>query len=53
MEQKRNKFIHDQDNRIQKLYYDVNIHLIIDKTRLKNLKNKFCKYVNYLIKYWM
>ena len=51
MEQKRNKFIHDQDNRIQKLYYDVNIHLIIDKTRLKNLKNKFCKYVNYLIKY--
>ena len=51
MEQKRNKFSHDHDNRIQKLYHDVNIHTIYNKTRLKNIKNKFCKYVNYLTKF--
>jgi DNA repair exonuclease SbcCD ATPase subunit len=44
-------FPHDQDKRIQKLYYDVNIHTIFNKTKLQNLKNKFCKYVNYITKY--
>lgn len=44
-------FLHDQDNRIQKLYYNVNIDTIFNKTKLQNLKNKFCKYVNYITKY--
>ena len=48
MEQKRNKFPHDQDNRIQKLYYDVNIHTIFNRTKLQNVKNKFWKYIDYL-----
>ena len=37
-------FPDDQDNRIQKLYYDVNINTIFNRTKLRNLKNKFCKY---------
>jgi len=44
-------FPHDQDKRIQQLYYDVNIHTIFNKTKLRNLKHKFYKYVNYLTKY--
>ena len=48
MELKRNQFPHDQDNRIQKLYYDVNIHTIFNRTKLQNVKNKFWKYVTYL-----
>jgi len=48
MEQKRNQFPHDQDNRIQKLYYDVNIHTIFNRTKLQNVKNKFWKYMEYL-----
>jgi len=51
MEQYRNEFSHDQDNRIQKLYHDVNIYTIFNKSKLQNLKNKFVKYVNYLTKY--
>ena len=52
----RNKFPdqdqdQDQDNRILTLYYDVNIHTIFNRTKLQNIKNKFWKYVNYLIKY--
>jgi hypothetical protein len=50
MDQKRNKFPHDQDNRIQKLYYDVNIHTISNRTKLQNVKNKFWKYLKYLQK---
>ena len=51
MEQERNEFSHDQDNRIQKLYHDINIQTIFNKSKLRNLKNKFVKYVNYLTKY--
>jgi hypothetical protein len=50
MEIKRNQFLHDQDNRIQKLYYDVNIHTIFNRTKLQNVKNKYVKYVKYLNK---
>ena len=50
MEQDRPRFPHDQDNRILYLYYDVNIHTIFNRTKLRNLKNKFCKYVNYVTK---
>ena len=50
MELNRNKFPHDQDNRIQKLYYDVNIHTIFNRTKLQNVKNKFWKYLKYLHK---
>ena len=46
----RNKFPYDQDNRIQKLYYDINIHTICNRTKLQNIKNKFYKYENYLNK---
>ena len=45
-----NKFPYDQDNRIQKLYYDININTIINRTKLQNIKNKFYKYENYLNK---
>ena len=48
MEQERNQFPHDQDNRIQKLYYDVNIHTIFNRTKLQNIKNKFWKYMKYV-----
>ena len=51
MELTRNKFPHDQDNRIQKLYYDVNITTIFNRTKLQNVKNKFWKYLTYLQKY--
>jgi hypothetical protein len=47
----RNRFPHDQDNRIQKLYYDVNINTIFNRTKLQNVKNKFWKYLTYLQKY--
>ena len=50
MEQKRMVFPDDQDNRIQKLYYDVNIHTIFNRTKLQNVKNKFWKYITYLHK---
>jgi hypothetical protein len=50
MEPSRNKFPHDQDNRIQKLYYDVNINTIFNRTKLQNVKNKFVKYENYISK---
>ena len=49
MEQKRNQFPHDQDNRIQKLYYDVNIHTIFNRTKLQNVKNKFWKYKKFVL----
>ena len=51
MEQERWSFTHDENNRIQKLYYDVNINTTFNKTKLQNVKNKFIKYVNYLTKY--
>ena len=51
MEQERNEFSHDQDNRIQKLYHDVNINTICNKAKGRNLKNKFVKYVNDITKY--
>ena len=52
MEQERRlyTFPDDQDNRIQKLYYDANIETIFNKTKLPNLKNKFCRYENYITK---
>ena len=50
MELKRNRFPHDQDNRIQKLYYDININTIFNRTKLQNVKNKFWKYENYINK---
>ena len=43
MERERNQFPHDQDNRIQKLYYDINIHTwdtnIIERDTFNNNKN--------------
>ena len=50
-EQRVFPFLHDQDNRIRKLYYDVNIHIIFNRTKLQNVKNKFYRYVNYITKY--
>uniref|UniRef100_A0A6C0LVS9 RING-type domain-containing protein n=1 Tax=viral metagenome TaxID=1070528 RepID=A0A6C0LVS9_9ZZZZ len=50
MEQKRMVFPDDQDNRIQKLYYDIKIHTIFNRTKLQNIKNKFYKYENYICK---
>jgi DNA repair exonuclease SbcCD ATPase subunit len=50
MEQRRYKFPDDQDNRIQKLYYDADIKPNFNKTKLRNLKNKFCRYENYITK---
>jgi hypothetical protein len=47
----RNKFPHDENNRIQKLFYDVNINTIFNRTKLQNVKNKFWKYLHYLEKY--
>jgi len=46
----RNQFPHEENNRIQNLYYDVNIHTIFNRTKLQNIKNKFWKYVTYLNK---
>ena len=51
MEPLSNSFPHDYDNRIQKLYYDVNIHTIFKRTKLQNIKNKFVKYVNFTTKF--
>jgi hypothetical protein len=48
MEQLRNKFPDDPVNRIQKLYYDININTIFNRTKLRNIKKKFWKYQNYL-----
>ena len=47
---KRNQFPHDQDNRIQKLYYDIKIHSMFNTTKLQNIKNKFWKYMKYVNK---
>ena len=46
----RNKFPHDPVNRIQNLYYDININTICNRTKLQNIKNKFWKYEKYLNK---
>ena len=48
MEPNRIIFLHDQDNRIQKLYYDININTIFNRTKLQNHKKKFCRYENYV-----
>ena len=50
MERERNQFPDDHDKRIQKWYYDVNIHTIFNRTKLQNVKNKFWKYIAYLNK---
>lgn len=50
MEQSQNQFPHDQNNRIQKLYYDIDINTIFNRTKLQNIKNKFWKYEKYLNK---
>jgi len=34
----QNKFPHDNDNRIQKLYNDVNINTIFSKNKIQNTK---------------
>ena len=47
MEQKLQIFPQDKDNRIQKLYYDIKIH-IFNRTKLQNIKKKFVKYIDYL-----
>ena len=44
----RNRFPHDPVNRIQNLYYDININTIYNRTKQQNIKNKFYKYENYL-----
>ena len=49
MEQKRMVFPDDQDNRIQKLYYDIKIHTIFNRTKLQNIKNKFYKYKKFVL----
>jgi len=49
MEQKQNQFPHDENNRIQKLYYDINIHTIFNRTKLQNHKNKFYKYNKFVL----
>ena len=46
----RNQFLYDENNRIQKLYYDVNINTIFNRSKLQNIKNKFYKYENYINK---
>jgi len=51
MELKRNNFPQDENNRIQNLYYDVNIYTIFNRTKLQNIKNKFWKYLHYLENY--
>ena len=48
MELNRIQFPHDQDNRIQKLYYDIKIHTIFNRTKLQNIKKKIGKYIDYL-----
>ena len=50
MELNQNQFPDDPDNRIQKMYYDVKIHTIFNRTKLQNVKNKFWKYITYLNK---
>ena len=42
MEQKLQIFPQDKDNRIQKLYYDIKIH-IFNRTKLQNIKKKICE----------
>ena len=51
MKQNRKQFPDDKDNRIQNLYYDVNITTIFNKNKLQKTKIKFIKYENYLMKY--
>ena len=43
-------FPDDQDNRILKLYYGADIETNFNKTNLRNLKKKFCRYENYITK---
>lgn len=50
MEQKRMVFPYDEGNRIQKLYYDIDINTIFSRTKLQNYKKKFYKYDNYISK---
>lgn len=52
MEEKRWSFPNENDTcRIQKLYYDVNINTIFNRTKLQNVKNKFVKYVKFITKF--
>jgi hypothetical protein len=52
MEEKRWGFPNENDTcRIQKLYYDVNINTIFNRTKLRNLKKKFVKYVKFITKF--
>lgn len=37
----QNKFPHDNDNRIQKLYNDVNINTIFSKNKIQNTKKVY------------
>jgi len=48
MEQEQLRFPHDPDDRILTLYFDVNIHTIFNRTKLKSIKNKLSKYLNYI-----
>ena len=52
MEEKRWGFPNENGTcRIQKLYYDVNINTIFNRTKLRNIKNKFVKYVKFITKF--
>jgi hypothetical protein len=52
MEEKRWGFPNENDTcRIQKLYYDVNINTIFNRTKLRNLKKKFVKYMKFITKF--
>ena len=51
MEHPLNTFPHDHNKRIHKLYYDVNINTIFNRTKLQNVKNKFVKYVKFITKF--
>ena len=52
VEEERWGFPNENDTcRIQKLYYDVNINTIFNRTKLRNLKHKFVKYVKFITKF--
>lgn len=44
----RAKFLHDIDNRILKLFYDIDIKTIFKWSKLKNIKKKYWKYAKFL-----
>jgi len=49
----RKLFLHDKDNRVQNLYYDIEIKTIFIRTKLQNVKKKFWKYAKFLAKVYI